>query len=84
MCHSALLINNNDMNKCNFFREPEFASLRNVRGLVNLAEFDFTDLLKNTVIVSPCHPKISLTKLMNGGNSDIVELSSIGSYLIST
>lgn len=22
MCHSALLINNNDMNKCNFFNEP--------------------------------------------------------------
>lgn len=42
------------------------------------------DLLKNEEIVSPCHPTISLTKVMNGGDSDIIELISADSYLIST
>ena len=84
MCHSALLINNNDMNKCNFFNEPQFSSLRSVRGLISFVEFNLEDLIKNKQPISPCNPKLSLTKLMNGGNADIVELPGLGSYLIAS
>lgn len=42
------------------------------------------DLFKNEEIVSPCHPTISVTKVMNGADSDIIELTSAGSYLIAT
>ena len=41
MCNSALLINNNDMNKCSCLSEPEFKSLRNVRGMVNFIETSY-------------------------------------------
>lgn len=42
------------------------------------------DLLKNEEVVSPCHPKISLTKVMNGADSDIIEVLGAKSYLISS
>lgn len=72
MCNSALLANNNDMNKCTYYLEPEFASIRSVGGVINLIEADFMLLAKSTAIPTPCGKSLFRTKLANGNTPTFV------------
>lgn len=81
MCHAGILINNNDMNKCNFFNNNQYLSLANVNGMITLVEGTYDHILYNEELVTPCHQSIKLASIMNSYDVDVVE---VDGYLLMT
>lgn len=69
MCQSAVFANNNEMNKCTFYNNEEFASLKSVPGLINFISGsidDFKSVNDTKVPITACHPKLFAGKIANG------------------
>lgn len=72
-------MNNNADNKCLLHKSGVLSGLVSLKGLVDVLETDLTSLLafmdeKQDEVVTACHQTISLSKALNGDNSDVVSI----------
>jgi hypothetical protein len=75
MCQSAVFANNNEMNKCNFYKSEEFGQLRSVPGMINFVSGsinDFKAIKDNKEPVTACHDKLFAGKVANGNKPSSV------------
>lgn len=69
MCQSAILSNNNEMNKCNFYKYSEFKEITSVPKMINYVGgsiASFNALKNSTEPVTGCTPNLSAAKIANG------------------
>lgn len=75
MCQSAVYANNNEMNKCNFFKSAEFKELASVPKLINYVYGSiekFNGIKNNTEPITGCNPILNAAKIANGMNPSLV------------
>jgi hypothetical protein len=69
MCQSAVLANNNEMNKCTFYKNNEFNQLQSVPNMINFVSGsveDFKAIRDNKDPITACHNKLFAGKIANG------------------
>lgn len=69
LCQSAVYFNNNDLNKCNFFKYSHFKALYNVSSIINLLVTDFArmeEYVKEGEWLSGCSPNTTFSKAAIG------------------
>lgn len=81
ICQSAVLMNNNEMNKCDFFSDPEFKSLTNVpymtTYIAGTVENIYSELNNRTnwVPLSGCSQSVYSAKIGNGDKVSPIALN---------